>query len=133
MIMKLSFILILIFTISNHSFAQCQTWKHIENKDKVQDSYTLYRDYFRREDYKKSFPYWEIVYKNAPATNGRIGFVYRDGRVFYFEKFKNVRSKSKKKKFAKIIMRLYREEQNCFPQSKPTSPPQEVIDFLQKN
>jgi len=119
--------------IANTGFSQCENWNQIENAGKVQDSYTLYRDYFRRGKFEKALPHWEIVYQNAPASNGKRNLVYLNGRELYFDKFKIESNESEKKKIANFILQLYKEEQICFPKSNANPLPKEVIDYIEKS
>ncbi|HFA50853.1 MAG TPA: hypothetical protein ENJ95_17735 [Bacteroidetes bacterium] len=126
------FFLSVALSFSNHCLSQCTTWQKLNNADELMDSYVIYRGYMKKGNIEKAFPYWEEVYNNAPAADGKRGHVYSDGRVFYFEKYKAEKRRSKKKEIANTILRLYEEEKKCYPNNEIDLPPKEVIDFLNK-
>jgi tetratricopeptide (TPR) repeat protein len=53
------------------------------SKDRVSDflnNYSLYREYFKQEDYKSAMPHWRVVYKTYPKSTTQI---YLDGLKIY--------------------------------------------------
>lgn len=56
-------------TSSDHGFS-CE--KFGPDSIKAIQYYSLYREYFKQENYKAAMQYWPYVYKNAPMLNSRV-------------------------------------------------------------
>lgn len=109
---------------------QCTTFDDILNYDEVQDSYTIFRYHFKLNELDEALPYWKIVYEQAPALNGRISYIYSNGRELYFEKFKAEQNSKRKMEFARLILQLHSEERACFPDQEIIPIPNSVLKFL---
>jgi len=123
-------ILLFVFWM-NQSFSQCETFDDISHNSEIEDAYSIFRSYFKQGDFEKALPYWKEVYANAPALNGRINFVYSNGRELYYLKFQTESNLVQKKEFAKFVLKLYEEEKVCFPNRKSEALPKDIIEYLE--
>lgn len=102
-------------------FGQCQSWVGLPNKDALEESHVLYRQFIKTEEYDKAFEYWEKAYKGAPAADGQRSSHFVDGRKIYIHKFKNTTDEALKREYATNAMRLFDEQGNCYPNEKATA------------
>jgi len=90
----------------------------IEKADRVTDNYNLYRDRIKEKDFKKAYPRWKDVYQNAPKTNGRIDYVFRDGLKIYTDFIENTTDTILQAKYVDTMAMIYQKALICFPEKK---------------
>lgn len=100
------------------AFSQCQTWLKSPQKDALEEAHVLYRQFMKTEEFDKAFDYWKKAYEGAPAADGQRSTHFKDGRTIYISKFKNEKDEAKKKEYAAIILRLFDEQVQCYPNEK---------------
>lgn len=100
------------------AFSQCETWLKSPQKDALEEAHVLYRQFMKTEEYGKAFEYWKKAYEGAPAADGQRSTQYKDGRTIYIHKFKNETDEAKKQEYAAIILRLFDEQVQCYPDEK---------------
>jgi hypothetical protein len=86
--------------------------------DRVTDNYNLYRDRIKEKKFKKAYPRWKDVYENAPKTNGRIDYVFRDGLKIYTAFIENTTDTILQAKYVDTMAIIYEKALICFPEKK---------------
>ncbi|HFB99755.1 MAG TPA: tetratricopeptide repeat protein [Phaeodactylibacter sp.] len=86
--------------------------------DRVTDNYNIYRDDIKAKKYKEAYPRWKDVYEHAPATNGRIDYVFRDGIKIYTYFHGETTDTILQKKYVDTMMMIYKKAITCFPNKK---------------
>jgi hypothetical protein len=92
----------------------CNTFEDAPNPDLALENFVLYRDFKKAEDYTLAFDYWQKVYKDAPAADGKRATVFTDG-VFFYEKFME-KEPEKKDEYLEKIFELYDKMEECYPE-----------------
>lgn len=95
--------------------AQCKTWINSPDQEAAEEAHVLYRQFLKEKKYDEAFPYWQRAYELAPAADGQRSFHFIDGKTLYMHKFQNETDPAKKKEYADIILRLYKEYVECYP------------------
>jgi len=90
----------------------------VDKADQVTDDYNLYRDRIKEKDFKAAYPRWKNVYENAPSTNGRIDYVFRDGLKIYSDFYEKTSDAQLKEKYVDTMMMIYEKAVICFPDKK---------------
>ena len=90
----------------------------LDKADRVSDNYNLYRDRIKEKDFKAAYPMWKDVYENAPSTNGRIDYVFRDGLKIYTDLYENTSDTQLQEKYVDTMMMIYEKAVICFPNKK---------------
>ena len=95
----------------------CKTWETLDAKakDKAIENHTLYRDQVKAGNFEAAFPLWKAVYEAAPAADGKRSLHYSDGRDIYLAMFQKETDEAKKQEYSDMIMKLYRENHECYP------------------
>lgn len=114
---------------STEMFSQCEAWHGLPDRENLENSFVLYRDFLKQGDNEKAFQYWKIVYNNAPAADGKRTIVYADGIKLYLDKFNREKKKEKKKELVEIIDRLAKGQMKCYPESNMIPLPKELMEF----
>ncbi|MEZ4960528.1 MAG: hypothetical protein R2830_11980 [Saprospiraceae bacterium] len=117
-LLKTSLLILLFAAFAAPAFSQCETWNKSPDKDALEEAHVLYRQFIKTEDYDQAFPYWEKAYKGAPAADGQRSSHYVDGRKIYISKFKKEKDEAKKKEYGNMILRLFDEQVQCYPDEK---------------
>ena len=86
--------------------------------DRVSDNYNIYRDRIKEKNFKAAYPLWKDVYTNAPKTNGRIDYVFRDGLKIYDAFIEATTDETLKSKYVDTMMMIYDKAVICFPDKK---------------
>jgi len=118
---------------SYQGLSQCITLHDIPNSAEIEDAYALFRDHFTHSRFNEAFAYWEEVYENAPALNGRINKIYSNGIELYLQKFNKESIRQKKITYARFIIQLYKEGKTCYPNKIIEPIPNEIKEFLEIN
>ncbi len=126
---KIIVIVAIVISSSTEIFSQCETWHGLSDKENLENSFVIYRDFLKRGDNEKAFQYWEIVYNNAPAADGKRATVYSDGIKLHVDKFIREKKKKKKKELVEVIDRLAKEQSKCYPESDVIPFPKEIMEF----
>ena len=100
------------------AFSQCETWVNSPDKDALEEAHVLYRQFVKSEEYDKAFEYWKIAYEGAPAADGQRSSHFKDGRTIYIHKFKKATDEAKKQEYADIIIKLFDQQAQCYPNEK---------------
>ncbi len=94
--------------------AGCGKFNETTKRQEALQSYALYRDQIKLENYEAAFPYWKKVYQLAPAADGKRNTIFMDGIDIYTHFFKNTKDETKRKEYFDTIMRLYDEVIDCY-------------------
>lgn len=110
---------------------QCPVFQDLPEKEKraIEDSYVVYRDRLKEEDYEVAFMHWEIVYQNAAAADGQRHTVYADGRKLQLRKFRAADSRRTKAEIAKIFFTLRAQQIECYPSVELEEIPVDLLPF----
>ena len=92
----------------------CNTFEDAPNPDLALENFVLYRDFKKAKDYTVAFDYWQKVYKDAPAADGKRATVFTDG-VFFYETFME-KDPAKKDEYLQKIFALYDKMEECYPE-----------------
>lgn len=90
----------------------------VDKAERVTDNYNIYRDRIKEKNFKKAYPRWKDVYKNAPKTNGRIDYVFRDGLKIYTDFIENTTDTILQAKYIDTMAMIYEKALICFPEKK---------------
>jgi len=129
-LVKLFVFVLFAFSASAPAFGQCGTWVGSPQKDALEEAHVLYRQFMKTEEYDKAFEYWEKAYKGAPAADGQRPTHFVDGRKIYTSMFQKATDEAKKKEYAAIIIRLYDEQMQCYPNEKANTLGLKVYDMF---
>lgn len=119
----------LLFLGASTLSAQCTSWEEIANKGEAEDAHVVYRPYLKekteadvqalaQEDFNLAFTNWEKAYTLAPAADGNRPTHYIDGIILHKVMTAKTDDTAKKTEYAKIIMRLYDEYLECYPDDR---------------
>ncbi|NET35816.1 MAG: hypothetical protein F6K19_27950 [Cyanothece sp. SIO1E1] len=113
---------------------QCPVFQELPEKEKraAEDSYVVYRDRLKEEDYEVAFMHWEIVYQSAAAADGQRHTVYADGRKLQLRKFRSADSQKTKAEIAKVFFTLRAQQKECYPEIALEAIPVELLEFKKK-
>ncbi|MEY3369154.1 MAG: hypothetical protein RI973_2309 [Bacteroidota bacterium] len=100
------------------AYNQCESWVNSPNKDALEEAHVLYRQFVKAEEYDKAFEFWKKAYEGAPAADGKRASHFVDGRAIYIHKFKNTSDPAEKKKYADLIIGLFDQQTQCYPNEK---------------
>ncbi len=92
----------------------CATFEQAPNPDFALENFVLYRDFLKTEEWDLAFGYWQKVFKDAPAADGKRANIFTDGVRFY-EHFME-QDTSKKEEYLGKIFDLYAKMTECYPE-----------------
>lgn len=106
--------------------AQCGSWEGLANKGEAEDAHVVYRPYLKdktavdvqalaESDFNLAFTNWQKAYSLAPAADGNRPTHYIDGIILYKAKIAKTEDTTEKGNYAKIIVGLYDEYLECYP------------------
>jgi len=108
-------LLVLIITsISQLSYAQCETWVGSSNEDHLTNQHSVYRGFVKTDNFADAFEPWKEVYEAAPAADGMRDFHYLDGIKIYKNLLGSETDEGKKAEHTATILRLYDEAIKCY-------------------
>ena len=110
-------------------FSQCETWHQVPDREALLNAYVVYRDYLNNGENKEAFPFWETVFKNAPAADGKSSNVYADGIKLHTDKFNLETNLPSKRELAMVIFDLMDRQRKCFPNSKIMPASKQLLKF----
>lgn len=97
------------------TLSPCAKFSDAPSPDDAETNYVLYRDFLRHDEMPTAFEYWQKVYKNAPAANGKVHYVYSDGIYFHEQFLASETDSIKRDSYINVIFGLYDEMERCFP------------------
>ncbi len=71
---NISLAIIVFFGVHSNISAQCDKWG--ADSVKAMQELSVYKEFYKQDNYKDAFPHWMYVYKKAP---GARKFTYVDG------------------------------------------------------
>ena len=113
-------LVIIIASMSQLSFAQCETWVGSENMDHITDQHSVYRGFMTTENYADAFEPWKEVFAAAPAADGKRDFHYTDGIKMYKSMYDAETDTGKKEEYKKLIVELYDQCATCLLYTSPS-------------
>ena len=78
---------------------------------KTMINYSLYREYFKQDNFDEAFPYWRYVYNNAPGLRKQI---YTDGEKMYTNLIQATDDDVNKQKYVDTLFQIYDKRINCY-------------------
>jgi tetratricopeptide (TPR) repeat protein len=112
------------------AYNQCATWIKSPQKDALEEAHVLYRQFMKTEEYKMAFEHWKKAYEGAPAADGQRSWHFSDGRKIYTHFYKEEKDPAKKKEYGNVILRLYDEQVQCYPDEKALALGLKVYDMF---
>ena len=97
--------------------------------DRITDKYNIYRDAIKLKDFEKAFPDWLDVYNVAPATNGKIDYVFRDGLKIYNARLETEKDEAIRKTYINKLIEIYDKAVKCFPEKESYYLSKQAADF----
>lgn len=98
------------------NLSPCPKFDDAPNPDLALENYVLYRDFMRTREWLQAWDYWQKVYAEAPAADGRRNTVFFDG-IRLHEYFMSQESDSlEREKHIDAILALYDEMIQCYPE-----------------
>lgn len=73
--------------------------------------FSLYREYFKQENFEEAMKYWPYVYENAPALQS---YVLRDGLTYYKNLVKTTEDGPEREEYKEWMWKLYDHRIACF-------------------
>ncbi len=109
-------LVMIIASMSQLSFAQCETWLEFDKatQDLATDAHSVYRGFMATENYADAFEPWKQVFDAAPAADGKRDFHYTDGIKMYKSMFDAETDAAKKEEYKKLIVDLYDQCASCY-------------------
>jgi hypothetical protein len=101
-------------TISQLSFAQCETWAGAANEDHLTNQHSVYRGFVKNKSFEDAYEPWKEVYEAAPAADGMRDFHYLDGIKIHKHFLASETDETKKSEHTAAILRLYDEAIKCY-------------------
>ncbi|MEM7574667.1 MAG: hypothetical protein AAF433_17310 [Bacteroidota bacterium] len=92
---------------------RCASFDDARDPDRAADSYVIYRNFVRSQEYELALERWRYVYENAPAADGQRNTVFTDGIFLYNHLIQE--NPDKKEAYADTILMLYQQADECFP------------------
>ncbi|MBU6169058.1 MAG: hypothetical protein KGQ86_08460 [Bacteroidetes bacterium] len=93
----------------------CATFDQSDNPQEALRNFVLYRDFLKETDWSQAYAYWEKVYEQAPAADGKRNTVLADGIRFYEHFLELEKDSLKKEEWIKKIFALYDRIEDCYP------------------
>ena len=69
------------------AWSQCESWAGNPNEEELTEFYVLVTDFIKAKDYDNAFEYWQKLYAECPAADGKRKGVFTSGRTIYLDKF----------------------------------------------
>lgn len=109
----------------------CPKFEDAQNRDETEVDYVIYKDFLRAKQWDQAFPYWQKVYAEAPAADGRRATVYLDGIRIYEHFYRISQDSFEKDSYIDRIFELYDDMQACYPGVENT-PARKALDLYYK-
>lgn len=101
---------------SEKNLSPCAKFSDNKNGEELLETYVIYRDFIKLNQFDESFHMWEQVYNNAPAADGKRWTVYSDGIAYYQHFLQHETDQVKRKQYRQKILTLYDEIGQCYPE-----------------
>lgn len=111
---KSALLFVLIASINQYSFAQCETWVGSPDEDHLTNQHSVYRGFIKTNNFADAIGPWKEVYEKAPAADGNRDFHYLDGIKIYKDLYSKATDEAKKEEYVDNILRLYDEVIECY-------------------
>jgi len=92
----------------------CGTFDDSRYGDDAITAHVLYRDYLKREQYERAFPFWKKAFSIAPAADGKRTTHFTDGVIFYEYFYNEATDEELKAKYVDTIFMLYDQMEECY-------------------
>lgn len=102
--------------VSDKPLSPCTKFSDVTNGEELLEAYVLARDFIKAKDYDMAFPYWEKVYRGAPAADGQRNTVFVDGITLYEQKLAQATDESERNAIVDRIFEIYDEMDKCYGQ-----------------
>ena len=95
---------------------QAQNCPRYVNGDSTKTTapYSIYREFFKKQLYNDAFPYWRIIYNQAPAFRLQT---MMDGELLYTNLIQNTTDAALKDKYVDTLMMIYDKRMQCHGQT----------------
>ena len=100
----------------DENLSPCPKFSDARFPDEAETNYVLYRDFIRAGDWNKAFDYWQKVYEECPAADGKRNTVYADGIRFYEFFMTQTQDSLQKESYIDKIFEIYDQIQVCYPE-----------------
>lgn len=101
--------------VEESNLSECVKFSDIKQSEKALESYVIYRDFFKLNQYQQALPYWRQVYSLAPAADGKRYVVYTDGVYLYEDLMRKSDDQILTYNYMDTILYLYDEAIECYP------------------
>lgn len=95
------------------AFSQCDTWVGKPNQDDLIQDHVVYKGFLKENKPDQAFTYWQKVYKEAPAADGKRIDHFYDGQQFYIKKFEAATTPAEKDAFRTEALAIFDHEAQC--------------------
>ncbi|MCU4177571.1 tetratricopeptide repeat protein [Marinilabiliaceae bacterium N1Y90] len=107
--MKITTLLIAGLLFSSVMFAQKgvedgSKYGHGEDSIRCLENLSLYSEYYKQNNIKEAYPYWEIVFNECPASSMNI---YSHGERMVQAMYKGTKDAAKKDELYSLLMKIY--------------------------
>ncbi len=109
-----AFLVIVVTSLNQFSFAQCETWVGSANEDHLTNQHSVYRGFIKTDNFVDAIEPWREVYKAAPAADGMRDFHYTDGIKIYKYLLNKETDEAKKAEYIDTILDLYDQTIECY-------------------
>lgn len=108
----------------------CVTFADISprEKDIAENSYVLYRDLVKAEEYTQALPYWKTAFSLAPGADGNIRYHFNDGVAIYKYLYDHA-AESEKGAYVDTIMAIHDKRVTCYPDEKSYVDGRKAFDY----
>lgn len=96
--------------ISIDQIAPCEP-KEGADAERSAEAYSLYREFYKQDNWKDAFPYWKYLFFNAPGLR-QTTFV--DGAKAYGDMIEAEKDEAKKERLIDTLMVIYDVRMRCF-------------------
>ncbi len=93
--------------------AQCDTWVGKPNQDDLIQDHVVYKGFLKENKPEQAFAYWQKVYKQAPAADGKRIDHFYDGQQLYIKKFEAATTEADKEAFRNAALAIFDHEAEC--------------------
>ena len=115
--MVVLFLIISFLSISSASLAgelsapqqDCSKWG--PDSTKTIEAISLYREFFKQDNYKDAISYWRYVFLNAPGAKERT---FLDGVKLYKDLIDNAKDENLKSAYTDTLLMIYDQRMKCF-------------------
>ena len=114
---------------NQEDLSPCPKFFDSKNKEDLEDTYIIYRDFLKMKKYEESFDMWKKVYTEAPAADGKRWTVYNDGVKYYRYFLRNEIDVEQKKAYTTKLLNLYDELGNCYPEQASYATARKAFDL----